>query len=477
EAGAELGEERKNDEGLFGTENAKAFEKFLEGYDAVYFLERSQGNVVSQFNPEEPLEALLGALDLDSGWESPYRAAVQLCRLGIQYRIGKAELYERSLKTLIEKVPESAMAYIPLGELYQSANAPGRAAETYEKAHEIEPNEPAILTRLGLAQAAAGMPVNAERNLKKAVEMEGPEKPSMDFLGQVLQQQGRGHEVPGLWKKVVDANPGNANARAKYAVALANAGKADEAQKAFEEGLEATNGAVLVKRFYAPLLRQKKDYDRAMDMYEDVLDEQPTDVPVMLEYAQTLQEGGRQIDVPPVLNDVLKANPDPNTRAQVQAWLIEIEQKNRVEKVKEASEKVQAGDAQAAIDILTPMKNWLADYWKMWVVLAGAYNKEEHPEEAQEAAQKALEIFPACEPAFLELNGALTQQGRHEDAYNLLTQAQQALPQSLNIAINRALAAKRSGRQDEARQMAQQIKRVAGDKNEQLNKVLQELES
>jgi Flp pilus assembly protein TadD len=213
-----------------------------------------------------------------------------------------------------------------------------------------------------------------------------------------------------------------------------------------------------------------------MDLYEDVLDVAPTEVPVLLEYAQTLKQANREFEVPKVLRDVLATNPDPNTKAQTQAWLIEIEQPKRVEAVEAAGKKVEAGDALGAINELKPLRTWLADYWKMWAVLASAYNRAEQFEEAEKAAVQLLNLFPGCEPGYGELATALSGQGREQEAYNMLRNALAAMGNSVPIALNLGFAAKRIGNTDEARNLAKQIREATGNP-EGLRDVLDQLEA
>ena len=98
--------------------------------------------------------------------------------------------------------------------------------------------------------------------------------------------------------------------------------------------------------------------------------------------------------------------------------------------------------------------------------------------EAAEAAQRTLEIFPGCEPAFGEFATALTGQGNHEEAYNLMRYAASNNPGSLPIHLNLGLAAKRAGHTDEARGLARQIREaLAGDPNRgQVEEILAEIE-
>lgn len=473
--GAALPAELSGDTMEFGTDQAGTFIKFLTGYDAVHYINQVQGRVAEEFSPEPALEVLVEALKEDPDFVGPYEMSVQLCRMCINARIGSFEMVEKALKAIVEIVPDDHRAWFVLGEGYQAIGDLNRASDHFEKASLIEPNDPGLFARLGYVQMMLGMPTNAERNIRKAIELEGDDKPSMDLLANVLMQGGRSHEIPGLWKDLIDKNPQNAQAHAKYGISLVQNNQKDEAVKAFESALETLENKVIVKRFYAPLLVEDGELDRAMDFYEDCLDETPTEIPVLIEYAQTLQKADREFEVPEVLRTILSANPDPNTRAQTQAWLLEIEQKKRTDIVEQAREKMDSGDFDGAIRDLKPMKNWLADYWKLWALLAAAYNRVGESKEAEEAARRLLEIFPACEPGYGELLAAFGAQGRHEEGYNMMRYAAQNIPNSLPIHLNLALAAKRFGREDEARALAKQIREAVGP-NPEIEPVLQEIE-
>ncbi|MEZ5163012.1 MAG: hypothetical protein R2688_04540 [Fimbriimonadaceae bacterium] len=140
------------------------------------------------------------------------------------------------------------------------------------------------------------MPVNAERNLRKAAELEdGEDSPSLELLSNVLGQTGRLHEVPELWHDVVRQNPQSGRAHARYAISLFQANRREDGIKAFEEALTTVEENAWVKRYYAPVLSEEGDVDRAMDFYEDCIDMAPADVPLLLEYARTLDKANRQL--------------------------------------------------------------------------------------------------------------------------------------------------------------------------------------
>jgi Flp pilus assembly protein TadD len=155
--------------------------------------------------------------------------------------------------------------------------------------------------------------------------------------------------------------------------------------------------------------------------------------------------------------------------------MIEIEQPKRAENVESARLRIDAEDYEGAVQILKPLRNWLADYWKLWGMLASAYNHLEQYPEAEDAARRLLNLFPACEPAYGELRQALAMQGKNEEAYNVLRFAASNMPSSLPIHVNLGLAARQAGHEDEAKELAKRIREVVGP-NEELEPVLAEME-
>jgi len=493
EAELTLPEEFQGDTLPSGTNNADAFLKFMEGYDAMSYIQQAQGRVVSAFSPEPAFDALLEAARIDPDFMGPYEVLCELARACTSFRIGTFEMVNNVLVQAEQLEPEEFRAFFAQGELFQSVNNFGQAADSYEKAivardrnHKVKSDDgevdenynvdmAALCVRLGLAQFQAGMPVNAERNFRRALELEGDDKQSTDYLSMVLQQTGREHEIPPLWKEIIDRNPQNGEAHVKYAVTLFHLGREEEGVKAFEHALETVEESAVVKRYYAPILAQRGELDRAMDFFEDALDVAPTDVELLLQYAQTLKMAERDFEIPKVLRDVLNCNPDPDTRANTLAWLIELEQPKRAESVENAQKRMESQDFEGAVRELRPLRNWLADYWKMWALLSAAHNKLNQPEEAEDAARRLLELFPGCEPAYGELNAALNAQGKTEEAYNIMRFAATNMPQSLGIHLNLALAAKRAGHEDEARAIARQIREAVGE-NGEIEPVLVEIE-
>ncbi|KAA0228020.1 MAG: Beta-barrel assembly-enhancing protease [Fimbriimonadales bacterium] len=474
------------------TDSGDAFIEFLIGFDGMNYIQGTQGRVADEFDPVAAFDSLISSLEKDPDYLAPYEAAVHMARLCAQYRLGNFEQIEARVQKLIALAPKDWRAYFALGELQFSAGRANDAVNALDKSIsvldadirdaqkrketgedvEVPSPEPALYSRLGLAQAAVGMVVNAERSLKKAVELEGPDKPSLDLLSVVLAQTNRGHEIPGLWKEAVEGNPTSPHLWAKYAISLAQAGRHDDAVSAFEEALQKTDNSPIVKRFFAPLLAEKGQLDRAMDYYEDCIEVSPQDVTMLLEYARTLERAERKHEIPDVLNTVLQANPDPNTKAITLAWLYELEQPKRVEALQRAQTHVENEEFTKAIEELEPIVEWMQDYWKPWALLASLYNRVGRFEDAERAARRTVEIFPSWEPAYVDLANALFGLNKNEEAYVMLSFALRNSSQSIPIAVQLALAAKRTGRDDEARRIAKQVREIVGPGNVEIEKAL-----
>jgi len=481
----------------FGTDNATSFQKFMLGFDAVNYVGQAGRQVAKEFDVALAFDDLYASVEADPDFLGPYDASLQLAVLCAQNNVGSFEIIEEKVKRLIGLVPDDYRAQYALGDIYQGTGRSQEAMGAYEKAiRQMESRREAKLkeqqadaevsvpdldsglyTRLGILQQQSGMLANAERSYRKALELEGPDKPTMQFMTPLLMGTNRGHEVVSMWKEVLDANPTSPEAWGRYAVSLVMVKRNEDAKKAFEEALAKTDGHVMIKRHYAPFLVSEGDLDRAMDLYEEVLEVAPNEVPVHVEYATTLENAGRLHEVPDALKKLLAVeNLDQDTKGQASARLFEIEQPKRIEVIVKAQGKMEAEDFQGAIADLEPVSNWMPEYWKVWAMLSTLYNRVQRFGDAENAARRVLELFPSCGPAYYELSTALFGQDRAEEAYQFLNQAIRARPQSPDIALSLAMAAKQTGRTEEAQNLARQLREAAGPGNLDIEQILTEIE-
>jgi tetratricopeptide (TPR) repeat protein len=114
---------------------------------------------------------------------------------------------EKDLRSIIAREPENAMALNALG--YTLADRTTRYAEAkalIEKAHQINPEDPAVLDSLGWVNYRMGNLDEAERLLRQALER-FPDHEVAAHLGEVLWANGKRREARQIWAKAFEAQP------------------------------------------------------------------------------------------------------------------------------------------------------------------------------------------------------------------------------------------------------------------------------
>ena len=114
---------------------------------------------------------------------------------------------EKDLRSIISREPENAMALNALG--YTLADRTTRYAEAkqlIEKAHLINPEDPAVLDSLGWVNYRLGNLDEAERLLRQALQR-FPDHEVAAHLGEVLWANGKRREARQVWAKAFEAQP------------------------------------------------------------------------------------------------------------------------------------------------------------------------------------------------------------------------------------------------------------------------------
>lgn len=114
---------------------------------------------------------------------------------------------ETDLRYIIQREPEHAMALNALG--YTLADRTTRYQEAFElitKAHQLDPDDPAILDSLGWVNYRLGNLPEAERLLRQALE-KFPDHEVAAHLGEVLWAQGKQREARRVWRDALEATP------------------------------------------------------------------------------------------------------------------------------------------------------------------------------------------------------------------------------------------------------------------------------
>ncbi|UBM24643.1 tetratricopeptide repeat protein [Pseudomonas sp. p1(2021b)] len=114
---------------------------------------------------------------------------------------------EKDLRAIIEREPENAMALNALG--YTLADRTTRYTEAkalIEKAHQLTPDDPAVLDSLGWVNYRLGNLDEAERLLRQALER-FPDHEVAAHLGEVLWANGKRREARQVWAKAFEGQP------------------------------------------------------------------------------------------------------------------------------------------------------------------------------------------------------------------------------------------------------------------------------
>jgi tetratricopeptide (TPR) repeat protein len=114
---------------------------------------------------------------------------------------------EKDLRTIIKRDPDNAMALNALG--YTLSDRTTRYAEAkalIEQAHQISPEDPAVLDSLGWVNYRMGNLDEAERLLRQALDR-FPDQEVAAHLGEVLWANGKQREAKQVWGKFLKEQP------------------------------------------------------------------------------------------------------------------------------------------------------------------------------------------------------------------------------------------------------------------------------
>ncbi|HBX54242.1 tetratricopeptide repeat protein [Pseudomonas sp. UBA2684] len=120
---------------------------------------------------------------------------------------------EQDLRFILEREPDNAMALNALG--YTLADRTTRYAEAktlIEQAHQLNPEDPAILDSLGWVNYRLGNLDEAERFLRQALQR-FPDHEVAAHLGEVLWAQGKQREARKVWASALEEQPDSAIVR------------------------------------------------------------------------------------------------------------------------------------------------------------------------------------------------------------------------------------------------------------------------
>lgn len=124
-------------------------------------------------------------------------------------KLGKYEVLEKNLRTLIRIKPDYAHAYNALGYSFAERNTRLSEAEALiKKALALAPDDAFIIDSLGWVLFRKGDAANALTQLQRAYAIR-PDPEIAAHLGEVLWVLGRREDAKKIWQDAAKANPGN----------------------------------------------------------------------------------------------------------------------------------------------------------------------------------------------------------------------------------------------------------------------------
>ena len=181
------------------------------------------------------------------------------------------------LRRELDELLESANAYNIRGGRALDAGNFRAAADLFRRGLELDPNDPSLRQRLGVALFQLGDVTGAMAEFERVVRT-APEHTEAQFsLGVVLAGQGRYQEAIDHLSMVLQRDPAYIQARVQLADALARTGRSDEALSHYDQALaldptrpEAAYGAAMT------YIRMER-YDAAVDRLQQGVDANPED--------------------------------------------------------------------------------------------------------------------------------------------------------------------------------------------------------
>jgi len=154
--------------------------------------------------PEESVEVLTEAIT-----NHPGNQDLLYSRAMVAESIGKLEMLEQDLRTILKIDPENAQAMNALGyTLTDRTDRHEEALQLINKALELRPNDPYYLDSLGWVYYRMGDLEKAEYYLREAVEIQADVE-FVAHLGEVLWKQNKKNEARKYWEQGKKLDPNN----------------------------------------------------------------------------------------------------------------------------------------------------------------------------------------------------------------------------------------------------------------------------
>jgi tetratricopeptide (TPR) repeat protein len=278
------------------------------------------------------------------------------------------------------------------------------------------PDESAWHVELGELYAAEGKFDAALPHYQKAVELDADNPKAALKLARILRKTGQLHEAEAIYARVIQARPSEGEIWKEAAQISLDIGKPEQAQNWFERAqtLAPSDAQCIIGAAKAAM--ELGDQRKAMELSEKAARTSPDDLQVLLGIGEIQTRQGKYERALEVYDRALGLSDDPLT---VQ--------------ISRAKVLTQIGrPGQAVGDLRLSLERAPQDH-RLWAALAEACEADDEIEYALDAASKALRLSPR-DPAYQILVGRLARKhGQLDIALDQIAQAKSTLPTSPHV--------------------------------------------
>jgi tetratricopeptide (TPR) repeat protein len=350
---------------------------------------------------------------------------------------------------------------------YEALGRTEDALAAYEKAVELQPSDPNVHHRYGVAAGKSGNYEAALAAFTKAVELDPDDAAYQVNRGIALRRLDRGDAAVAVHQEAVRLAPNSAYAYDRLGTALAYAGRAEEALAAYTKAVEiGENDAELISNRAIALSNMGKS-EAALAGFEKAVSLSPEDPILRRNLGAALYRLGRANEALAVFRQGTELDP---ANAELFDHLgIVLSDQRRNEEALEAFEKSVELDpgvasVQRNLGIMLRRLGRLEEGLEAHEraaelspgdvpVLASLGNVLGHLERYRESLailERAVRIDPHDAGALRNLGAALSSLGRDEEALEALSRAAELSPEEADYRDAVGLALARLGRSEEA---------------------------
>lgn len=351
------------------------------------------------------------------------------------------------LQAYVRKHPADAVGHYELA-MAEIVSDKDRAAAELNRALALKPDLVAAHVTRGLLSYRQGKPEAALPDFEFAAKRE-PDNPAiLDRLGEIYMALGRTQDALPVLKKAADLAPRDTTILLRYARALSKAGRTDEASAVFTRCRELgpaknelPHSAGLVDFLSLSPEEQRARYRAGV---ERTVQRDPSNAEAQVRYLEILLEDGKAEEARRVAHKIAELNPSSALIQDAAHALIGAEQYQAAKEFLQATDKADALDlaiadahvvgTEAGLEEMNriPAAERKGDYYLAFATMLEMAGR---PADATAALSQARQLHPMRAYLYRQLAVLLIKDHRAPEASRLLDEATSALPDDAELAM------------------------------------------